>query len=151
MTNQKSLFQMLFCFLFTFVIFSCSSDVDFTPPAGSTDMAITHYSFGKMTIDGKNYDYDLSISTKGKIQSFSVQDHQINVHPIKNAITDEVKTLIIGNGYSSMVIMPSDTLRFLEELKAKGIEVKLVPTSEAVKLFNSLSKKGLLVIFHLTC
>ncbi len=114
-------------------------------------MAITHYSFGKMTIDGENYDYDLSISPKGKIQGFSVQDHQINVQSIKNAMTDEVKTLIIGNGYSSMVILPSDTLDFLEELKTRGIEVKLVPTSEAVNLFNSIIKKGLLFIFHLTC
>ena len=151
MTNQKSKFQIFLYFLLTLVFLSCSSDVDFTPPVGSTDVAITHYSFGKMTIDGKNYGYDLSISPKGKIQGFSIQDHEIDFQSIKNVITDDVKTLIIGNGYSSMAILPSDTLEFLEKLKIKGIEVHIVSTSEAVNLFNSLSKKGLLVFFHLTC
>jgi hypothetical protein len=151
MANQKSTLQIFFCLFFILVFLSCSSDVDFTPPAGNTDVAITHYSFGKMTIDGKNYDYDLSISPKGKIQGFSIQDHQINLQSIKNAITNEVKILIIGNGYSSMATLPSDTLKFLENLKTKGIEVHIVPTSKAVNLFNSLSKKGLLVFFHLNC
>ncbi len=151
MTNQKSIFQIFFCFLFTLVFLSCSSDVDFTPPAGNTDLAITYYSFGKMTIDGEIYDYDLCISPKRKVQGFTVQDHQINVQSIKNVITDEIKTLIIGHGYSSMATLPSDTLNFLEKLKNKGIEVHTVSTSEAVNLFNSSSKKGLLVFFHLTC
>jgi hypothetical protein len=151
MKNQISTFQISFYFFFTLVFLSCSSDVEFTPPAGSTDLAITHYSFGKMTIDGENYDYDLSISPKGKIQGFSVQDHQINFQSIKNVITDEVKILILGSGYSSMAILPSDTLEFLEKLKTRGIEVHIVPTSKAVNLFNSLSKKGLLVFFHLNC
>lgn len=151
MTNQKSIFQLFFCFLFTLVSLSCSSDVDFTPPAGSTDMAITHYSFGKMTIDRENYEYDVCISSKGKIQGFSVQDHQINAQSIKNVITDDVKTLIIGNGYSSMAILSPDTLKYLEKLKTKAVEVHIVKTSQAVNLFNALSKKGLLAFFHLTC
>ncbi len=151
MTNFKHHFQVFIILFIILTFFSCSSDIDFTPPAGFTGMAITHYSFGKMIIDGKNHKFDLSISPNGSIQGFTIVDHLIDAHNIKQFITDDVKTLIIGNGYSSMANVTSDTYKLIEKIKANGIDVHILPTSKAVKLFNSLSKKGLLSFFHLTC
>jgi len=151
MTSLKTHCCIIICLFIGLTFFSCSSDVDYTPPAGSTDTAITHYSFGKMTIDGKTHEYDLSICGEGKVQGFAVEDHQIDIHNIKRLVTGEIKTVIIGIGYSSMANLTSDTLRFVEKLKAKGIEVHVMSTGKAVNLFNSLSKNGLLAFFHLTC
>ncbi len=152
--------KILRCFLkilmslhLVLVIAACSNDVDYKPPVSSSEMAITHYSFGKMVIDGKNYDSDLSVSPQGAIKnwSFDYNSHLIEARNFKNLISGDVKTLILGIGYNSAASLSSDALAFIEKIKSKGIEVKILSTGKAVKLFNASAKKGLLAIFHLNC
>jgi hypothetical protein len=133
---------------------ACSSkDVDYTPPPGSTETAITHYSFGMMVIDGKTYESDLIIHPGGKVTrwSFELSTHEISVDDLKRYISDKVKILIIGKGYEGAAYLSSSTMEMIEKLKSKGVVVHALTSSEAVVLFNSSDKEGLLAFFHLNC
>lgn len=131
----------------------CSNNVEYTPPKGSTDIAITYYAFGKMVIDGKEYNQDLAIFPGGKIGgwSFNYASHLITPNDFKALITDRVKTVIIGTGYSGAASLSAEGKKAIEEIRAKGIQIHVLSTGKAVKLFNASSKKGLLCCFHLNC
>ena len=93
---------MIICMSIIILANACSSnDVDYTPPPGSTETAITHYSFGMMVIDEKTYESDLIIHPGGKVTrwSFELSTHEISVDNLKNYISEQVKTIIIGKGY----------------------------------------------------
>ena len=133
---------------------ACSSgDVDYTPPPGSTETAITHYSFGKMVINGKAHGSDLAILPGGKVchWSFEVSSHEISAEHLNGFISDQVKTIIIGKGYGGRVTLTSSARDRIDTLKSKGIAVHVIPSSEAVLLYNASPKEGLLAFFHLNC
>ncbi|MCP3898510.1 MAG: hypothetical protein GY707_02115 [Desulfobacteraceae bacterium] len=137
----------------TINIIGCSNTVEYTPPDGSTEMAITHYAFGKMVVDKKEYTGDLAILPEGEIRawSFDYGSHSIVPNDFRPLITDRVKTFIIGTGHDSAAYLSKEGKEAIEQLRAKGIKVHVLSTSDAVKLFNASSKQGLLACFHLTC
>ena len=142
------------CILFscvTLTIMSCSNDINYTPPAGSTDTAITHYSFDKMAINGENHNYDLTILPGGKIQGWSHDriTHVIGPEDFKDLITDDIKSVIIGTGYQGLGYLNNKAEELIKELEAKGIPVHISLTREAVKVYNQSSKEGLLSSFVL--
>jgi len=147
------IFKIIISIHLVMIITGCTNDVDYTPPLSNTDTAITHYSFGKMVIDGKNHDADVSILSEGKVGgwSFDYNTHIIESSDFQELISDDIRILIIGIGYNSAASLSTKALEFIEQIRSKGIEVKILSTSKAVKLFNSLPKKGLLACFHLNC
>jgi len=153
MTFLRCTLQIILCFCIILHIAACSNDIDYTPPAGSTERAITHYSFGKMIIDGHKHNTDLAILPDGKVcsWSFDYDSHEIVPGDFKALITDDVKTVIIGTGYNGLASLTPKAKELFDQIRAKGIQVQVMPTSDAVKLFNGSSKKGLLVCFHLNC
>jgi hypothetical protein len=154
MIFRRFLLQIIFCIGITLYMAGCSENVDFTPPAGSTETAITHYSFGKMVIDGREHDADLAILPGGKISYWGFDpssNHIFSKELIKELITDKVKTIIIGTGHSGAASLNAEAREWVEQMRAKGIQVHVMATSDAVKLFNKTSKKGLLACFHLNC
>jgi len=153
MTFLRFNLQIILCFCIILHIAACSNNIDYTPPAGSTERAITHYSFGKMVVDGHENNTDLAILPDGKVcsWSFNYDSHEITPEDFKALITDDVKTFIIGTGYNGLASLTPRGEEFLKQIKTKGIQVQVMSTSDAVKLFNSSSKNGLLVCFHLNC
>lgn len=154
--NKISNLLLLKIFIVFFLVFCAlagCSDVKYTPPEGSTEIAITHYSFGKMVIDKKEYTGDLAILPGGKITSFSFDygSHSISPNDFKDLITDNVKVVIFGTGYEGLAYLSAKGKEMVEQMRAKGIKVEVMPSSDAVRLFNASSKKGLLVCFHLNC
>jgi len=63
----------------------------------------------------------------------------------------KAKAIIVGTGYNGAASLNTEAKELVDQIRAKGIEVHIMPTSEAVKLFNKTSKKGLLACFHLNC
>jgi len=153
MTVFRYIPQIIIFISFILNIAACSNDVDYEPPSSNTGIAITHYSFGKMVIDGKDYNNDISISLEGKVKgwSFDYDSHLIEARDFKKLISGKVKTLIIGIGYHSAASLSSEAIAYIEQIKSKGIEVKVLSTSKAVKLFNASAKKGMIAYFHLNC
>ena len=140
-------------FCLCLVLAGCSGDVDYTPPAGSKEMAITHYSFGKIVVDGTEYTSDIVISPGRNISSwsFDTTSHMIEAGDIEKLVNRDVQTVIIGIGYNSAASFSTSALEFFDRLRAKGIEVFQLSTSKAVKRFNDSPKKGLLAFLHLNC
>ena len=135
--------------LVAIISLGCSSSVDYTPPAGSREMAITHYSFGQMVIDGKTYESDLSISADKTVKKWRMRViHFIDLDDIRELVNDGTRTLIIGIGAQEVCSVSDDVSVYLI---SKGVELHVLSTDEAVKLFNATPKKGLAACFHLNC
>jgi hypothetical protein len=130
-------------------LIACASDVDYTPPEGSQEMAITHYSFGKMIVDGKTFGYDIAILPDNSIKKWRIKtSHAIQLVDISELISDATETLIIGIGANKACSITDDIVEFS---KSKGVRLEVLDTYEAVRLFNQLPKAGLSACFHLNC
>ncbi|MEW6214996.1 MAG: MTH938/NDUFAF3 family protein [Nitrospirota bacterium] len=113
-------------------------------------MKIEHYSFGKITIDGKTYTSDVIIYP-GRVDSswWRKEGHSLHIVDLTDIINAKPEILIIGTGYSGVMVVPRETLIYLE---SKGIEVHVERTGKAVELFNKLQKdKVVIAALHLTC
>ena len=145
---------MVICLSIIILANACSSnDVDYTPPKGSTETAITHYSFGMMVIDGETYESDLIIHPGGEVTrwSFELSTHEILPDNLKKHISNQVKTIIIGKGYEGAAYLSPSAIEMIEKLKSSGVVVHALTSSEAVILYNSSAKEGVLAFFHLNC
>jgi len=113
-------------------------------------MNIEHYSFGRITIDGKTYTSDVIIYP-GRVDSswWRKEGHYLQVIDLINVIKTKPDILIIGTGYSGVMVVPKETISHLE---SKGIEVHVTQTEKAVELFNKFKKDTMVVAaLHLTC
>ena len=52
MRYLKNNFRLLSLLPLALLLAACSHDVNYEPPAGNSETAITHYSFGQMVVDG---------------------------------------------------------------------------------------------------
>jgi hypothetical protein len=113
-------------------------------------MDITHYSFGKIVIDGQAYTADVIIYP-GRVYSpwWRKEGHKLHIADLKDVITTNPEILIIGTGYSGLMSVPQETLSYLE---IQGIQTRIERTTRAVELFNEIQKsKKVIAAFHLTC
>lgn len=129
----------------------CSSnEVNYTPPAGSSDTAITHFSFAKMVVDGKEFrDVDVAIGPDGNARPWRMLlGHIVDAGDVESLLTGAPHTLIIGIGVSSQA---SVTPALSKAMRDRGIAVQILDTMDAVNLFNRLPKQGLVAVFHTGC
>lgn len=113
-------------------------------------MKIEHYSFGRITIDGKTYTSDVIIYP-GKVDAswWRKQGHNLEVADLKDVISAKPQVLVVGTGTTGFMKVPKETLSYLE---LKGIEVHVERTDKAAELFNQLQKdKIVIAALHLTC
>jgi len=113
-------------------------------------MKIEHYSFGRITIDGKTYTSDVIIYPD-KVDSswWRKEGHSLHIVDLKSVLNIKPEILIVGTGQSGVMIVPEETLSYL---KAQGIEVHVARTEKAVELFNKHQKdKKTVAALHLTC
>ena len=115
---------------------------------------ITHYSFGKITVDGEQYTHDVIVGwdkaqpvkkwTRKEWHKAFKRDLEADVKRQKPAV------VIIGCGASNMLRVQPETE---EWLKLQGIELIAKDTHSAVKEFNNLIEKSEMVtgFFHVTC
>ncbi len=147
--NTKIDAYLLFMSMFLTVLIGCSNEVNYTPPEGSVEIAITHYSFGKIIVNGKAFENDIAIYPDRKVQNWQAQiNHSIQLTDIKNLITESTETLIIGIGAIKGCSVSDEIIHFTG---ANQITLHILNTYEAVKLFNASSKDGLAACFHVNC
>jgi len=114
------------------------------------EVKVEHYSFGKITINGKTYTSDVIIYP-GRVDSswWRKEGHSLYIVDLTDIINAKPGVLIIGTGHSGTMVVPKETLIYLE---SKGIEVYVERTGKAVELFNKLQKdKTVIAALHLTC
>lgn len=143
--------KLILCTCIVLLLPSCSKDVDYDPPAGSTELAITHYSYDKLIIDGRTHNIDLMILPGGKVTGweFNRETHVIAPGDFQELITDEVSTVIIGSGYHGEGVFNDEAVELVNAYGSKGVSIQLLPTSDAVNLFNASPKQGLLTLLHI--
>jgi hypothetical protein len=113
-------------------------------------MNIEYYSFGKITIDGRKYTSDVIIYPD-KVDSswWRKEGHKLQIVDLTEVINAVPEVLVIGTGYSGVMVVPKETVSHLE---SKGITVYIERTTRAVELFNELQKdKTTVAALHLTC
>jgi hypothetical protein len=113
-------------------------------------MKIEHYSFGSITINGKTCTSDVIIYPN-KVNSswWRKQGHMLHVEDLTDIIQTKPDVLVVGTGYSGLMIVPKETVLRLE---SEGIEIHIARTTKAVELFNTLRKeKRVVAALHLTC
>ncbi len=114
------------------------------------DMKITHYSFGKITVDGKTYTSDVIIFPEHVNSSWwRKEGHLLQIADLTDIMSAGLPVLIIGTGFYGTMEVPKKTLEYL---KSNKIEVYFDNTQKAVNLFNEISsKKPTIAALHLTC
>lgn len=148
MSSQRQSIGLFFFIGLTILLHSCSGDIGQLTPG--VDMS--YPSEGVITINGKELRADLAILPGGKIKRWGPWDnHSIGREELEELISDQVKVLVIGTGYQDGAFLTAEGASYIDEIKKQGVTVHMLNTIEAVKLFNSLPKEGLLACFHLNC
>lgn len=113
-------------------------------------MKIDHYSFGTIVINGKTYTSDVIIYPDSVDSSWwRKEGHYLQPVDLDKAVSKKPDVLIIGTGYSGVMVVPEETILFI---KSKGVEILVERTEKAVELYNNLSKtRKVVAAFHLTC
>ncbi|MBN2122473.1 hypothetical protein JW721_05480 [Candidatus Micrarchaeota archaeon] len=126
---------------------------------------IEEYSFGRIVISGKEYSNDV-ILIGGKVypEWWRRKGHFLSREDLGPILKAQIRTLIIGKGYNSVMRIGEDVREYCRE---KGIELIELGSREAVEKVNELMwgkrhatkddadsakpAKGIAAGIHLTC
>ncbi len=115
-------------------------------------MKIEHYSFGSIKISGQSYDHDLLILPTGVEPWWRKEGHSVSLEDLERIWQFDPDLIILGQGSPGLMEVPESVKNYL---RAKGIEVEIVPTKTAVNLYNTYREKSpekvVIGAFHLTC
>lgn len=112
-------------------------------------MRLGGYRFGKIEVDGVPHYEDLWICAGRLSRWWRKEGHRVHPEDLREVLELSPEALIIGTGFAGMVRV---TQEVRDLLFSKGIELFVLPTKEAVDLYNRLAqKKRVAVLLHLTC
>ena len=117
-------------------------------------MKIDGTEFGKTVVDGKTYEYDITIDANGKVakrsdisKAYYDTGHVICTEEIKKLLETKPEIIVIGTGQYGKCRLEEGVSRTCERNKVRLI---VEPTPKAIKSFNdAVGKKA--GLFHLTC
>ncbi len=114
-------------------------------------MHIDSYKFGKIVIDGVNYNKDIII-LDGAVQAnwWRKRGHLLSAEDLQPIITAKPSVLIVGCGATGLMKVSDEVRQVLLE---EDIQLEAVDTSKAVERLNELSQTGVNIAaaLHLTC
>ena len=114
-------------------------------------MEITGCSFGRITIDGVDYDQDVIIHA-GQVHPdwWRKKGHSLCMDDLTIVLADPPEVLVIGRGHAKVLRVPAETRAALAE---RGIELIDLSTPKAAARFAELLAENRRVSagFHLTC
>ncbi len=119
---------------------------------------IEEYEYGKIIIDGKEYNHDVEVRWTGEVLLWPRKEsHVIEAKDFARTIDENPEVVVIGTGEDGNAeVLPEA----VEVLGTRGIKVLIDKTNEAVKTFNvrledSLEEEGrqekIIGLFHITC
>lgn len=114
-------------------------------------MHIDSYQFGRIIINGVNYNSDCLI-VGGAVRAgwWRKEGHSLSAEDLKAVFAARPLVLVVGCGASGLMEVPEQTRQVLQE---KGIQLETMNTAGAIQRFNELSAQGANVAaaLHLTC
>ena len=117
--------------------------------------SLLHHEPGRVVVGGKPYSKDLYIRADSKIKERPARwakeidgsTHKVSAKELKKICKKKPDVLIIGTGRSGCLKLDPDAEKFLKKQK---MQIKVLPTPEAVKFYNSIEKRKA-ILLHLAC
>jgi hypothetical protein len=77
------------------------------------------------------------------------EGHFLQIPDLTDIVKARLTTVIIGTGFYGAMQVPEKTIKYF---KSKNVDLHILKTKEAVKLYNEISsKKPAIAALHLTC
>jgi hypothetical protein len=116
---------------------------------------IRNAEFGRITVGGEVYEHDVVIRLTGKVKKrkkkLSKQkygsSHTVSLEEAKHILDEGAKRLIIGTGQYGILNLSDEAEKYFRK---KGCSIELLPTPQAVELWNEAKGKTI-GMFHITC
>jgi len=116
---------------------------------------VDSFSFGSITVDGKEYRRDIFLLPDGMVRQRKGGFWIFGSHSIKKEEVEELskagaEVMVVGIGTNSMVKVSKDAKNYIEKAK---LELHVLPSREAVTKYNELveQKKKVGALIHITC
>jgi len=112
---------------------------------------VEHYEFGKIKIDGKEYERDVLILKDGSVKDWwRIEGHKLSLKDIDLLIKERPQAIVIGTGEGGVMEVG---IEIVKAVINRGIDIVVEKTPVAVEKYNTLLKEGVVVSagFHLTC
>jgi len=111
--------------------------------------------FGWIRIDGKTYEHDVIIRLDGKVKKRKKKlskavygtSHKVSLDEAKHVFERGAGGIVIGSGQHGVLELSEECASYFMR---KGIAVDVLPTAEAVKLWNQRGE-SVIGLFHVTC
>jgi hypothetical protein len=110
---------------------------------------IESYSFGRVTVDGREETADVIVLPERIVRNWRRKDgHSLVLEDLDDVLEELPGRLVIGTGADGRLHPDPVTL---ELLRQRGIKVESLPTDEAVRRFQELDPAATAAALHLTC
>lgn len=110
---------------------------------------ITHYSFGRIEIDGIEHTRDVIILPERVVGNWWRKvGHSLVLDDLSDVLDELPGHLIIGRGaYGRLTPDPAT----IEELERRGTIIEVLDTGDAIKRYDQLDRAEAAAALHLTC
>jgi hypothetical protein len=107
------------------------------------------YGFGRPTVDGREETRDVIVLPERIVRGWwRKKGHGLVLEDLDEVLDELPERLLVGTGaYGRMRPDP----RALETLRARGIEVEVLPTADALERYTQLDPRKTAAALHLTC
>jgi hypothetical protein len=107
------------------------------------------YRFGRLWVDGTEETKDLIVLPHRVVRSWwRLDGHALVLDDLEDVVDELPGRLIVGTGAGERMQPDAQALR---DLQARGIEVEVLPTDQAVKRYAELDPAETAAALHLTC
>lgn len=110
---------------------------------------ITAYKFGKIVVDGQEYQYDIIIIDGQVLPWQRQQSHLVILKDIEAIVRAKPSLVIFGTGAYGVMMLVDKVIKTLEQQATK---VMVLKTKQACQEFNKFKgREGVAAALHLTC
>jgi hypothetical protein len=110
---------------------------------------IEGYGFGRVTIDGREETRDVIVLPQRVVRGWwRKEGHGLVLEDLDEVLEELPERLLVGTGAYGQ-LQPDRGL--LEALRARGVDVEVLPTAEAVRRYAELDPQRTAAALHLTC
>jgi hypothetical protein len=110
---------------------------------------IDGYEFGRVTIDGREETRDVIVLPDRVVRGWwRKEGHGLVLEDLEDVLDDLPERLLVGTGAYGRMRPDAGAL---EALGARGVEVEVLPTAEAVERYGQLDPRRTAAALHLTC
>ncbi|HOK41728.1 MAG TPA: MTH938/NDUFAF3 family protein [bacterium] len=112
---------------------------------------IKEYSFGKIIVNNKEYNYDIEVRSDGDVLKWwRKSGHFLVIDDLERAISKKPEIIIVGTGCYGVMEISEEV-----KTKLKNLNIKFIydNTTKAVEIYNKFlfENKVIIGLFHLTC